>query len=422
MNKSWTIRAMVYVGIGLMFLFAVRFSDTFFGRRPEGALPPVNIDRTTEDHLENGRWDSALDDLIPLYDDTSDSNLEAYIALCFKEIAVTAFLDRRYGEAVEKAESGLAYTGNDADLHYILGTARLAQSEYGAAEHAFNKVLELNPANVDAYKQLGEIHYLRNELQNAESAWSRALALGPGDAALEKRLTALRKQLQLNETLDTDDNLHFSVAYDGETMHRFEHTVLDILENAYYDIGGRLQIYPKRLVSVTLLTRQAFFDVTGTPDWTAGLYEGQIKIPVAGADPIGLKTILYHEYTHAVLFDQIGSRCPWWLNEGLAQYLSGDGDGSPGNGVSLPGANRPSDDTTLSALGSVFGLDEEEVARSYALALSGVRYFASSFGEAGIQKIILLMAEGDSFDTAFHTTTGFSFEQFEENWRRYGNS
>lgn len=420
MNKSVVIRSVVYIGIGLLILFTARLSETFLGNSQDGFLPPVNIDQVTADHLDGERWDSALDDLVPLFENTKDPDLKAYIAWCFREQGVAAFLDHRYEDAAVLSESGLMYMVNDADLHLVLGAARLAQSNYEAAEAAFIKVLALNSANVEAHKQLGEIHYLRNELEKAEEVWSRAHAFDPGDATLEKRLAALRKQLRLNETLDTDDSLHFSVTYDGEMMPRLEYTVLETLESAYYDIGGKLQIYPKRLISVTLLTRQHFFDVTGSPDWTAGLYEGQIKIPVAGADPDRLKRTLYHEYTHAVLFDQIGSRCPWWINEGLAQYLSDDGIDKTVTGYSARGERLQPNGVSLSALGSVFKLDEGMVAQSYAMALSGVRYFVASFGEATIQKIIMLMAEGNSFETAFHTATGYSFDWFEDDWRRNG--
>ena len=406
----------VYISIGLILIFAARLSETFSGKPRDGVLPPVNIDQITAEHLEEGRWDSALNDLIPLFEQTNDPNLKVYIAWCFKELGLAALLDNRYDDAAAFSESGLRYSTGDADLYLVLGTARFAQSDYEAAEAAFTEVIVVDSANVEAYKQLGEIHYLRNELEKAETAWSKALASDPGDAVLEKRLISLRKQLCLNEALDTDDNLHFSVAYDGKTMPQLEYTVLEILENAYYDIGGKLQIYPKRLISVTLLTRQTFFDVTGSPDWTAGLYEGQIKIPVAGADTDRLKRTLYHEYTHAVLFDQIGSRCPWWLNEGLAQYLSGDGIDKH----SARGERAQPNGVRLSDLGGVFGIDRDMVARSYAMALSGVRYFVASFGEVAIQKIIMLMAEGNSFETAFHTTTGYAFDQFEDAWQRNG--
>lgn len=412
-----TIRSIIYIAVGFALFFSIRLSETFWGKSQDGALAPVNIDQITAEHLEGRRWDSALEDLIPLFERTDDSNLKAYIAWCYREQGIEAYGEQRYDEAVALSEAGLQYATGEAGLHFVLGVAHLAKSDYEEAEEAFNEVLAIDSTRVEVYKHLGEIHYLRNEPQKAEAAWSKALGYDPEDGNLQKRLTALRKQLHLNETLDTDDNLHFSVTYDGETMPRLEHTVLNTLENAYYDIGAQLQIYPKRRISVTLLTRLEFSNVTGSPDWTAGLYEGQIKIPVAGADSERLKKTLYHEYTHAVLFDQVGSRCPWWLNEGLAQYLSDGQSGDPVTGYAVRRERSLHDGATLGALGSVFGLDEEGVAHSYSLALSGVRYFIDSFGETGMQKLILLMAEENSFDAAFRTATGYSFEQFEEDWR-----
>lgn len=418
MKNGLRIRLIVYFGIILMLIFAYRLSDTFTVKTRDGDLPPVHIDSLTMDHLKEGRWGSALEDLITLFESTNESNLTAYIALCFRELGVAALLNHQYDEAEELAVSGLAFDTRDADLYLILGTALKAQSKFEAAKDAFTQSLAVDFGNAAAHKQMGEIHYLQNELEKAEAAWARARAFDPNDGALGKRLFALRKQLRLKETLNTDGNHHFSVTYDGEAMPGLEHAILEILESAYYDIGGRLQIYPKRRISVTLLTREDFADITGSPDWAGGLYEGQIKIPLAGSDPDTLKTVLYHEYTHAVLFDQIGSRCPWWLNEGLAQYLSGVGGDNPEIDLLSPGEADRADIPVLSDLGEVSGIDRDAVARSYFTALSGVRYFIALFGEPAIQKIILLMAEGNSFETAFHGASGYSFERFEEDFQR----
>lgn len=73
-----------------------------------------------------------------------------------------------------------------------------------------------------------------------------------------------------------------------------------------------------------LLTNRAFFDITGSLEWAGGVYEGQIKIPVDKYDAALLRIVLTHEYVQAVIFDRLSFRCPWWLNEGLAQYLSFD--------------------------------------------------------------------------------------------------
>jgi hypothetical protein len=58
--------------------------------------------------------------------------------------------------------------------------------------------------------------------------------------------------------------------------------------------------------------------------WIAGIYDGRIRI-IAGRDdeaPESLYIILTHEMIHLAV-DEIGKgRCPYWLDEGLAVFLS----------------------------------------------------------------------------------------------------
>lgn len=58
--------------------------------------------------------------------------------------------------------------------------------------------------------------------------------------------------------------------------------------------------------------------------WIAGIYDGRIRIVAERDDetPESLYIILTHEVIHLAV-DVIGKgRCPWWLDEGLAVYLS----------------------------------------------------------------------------------------------------
>jgi hypothetical protein len=58
--------------------------------------------------------------------------------------------------------------------------------------------------------------------------------------------------------------------------------------------------------------------------WIAGIYEGEIRIVAEREDeaPESLYIILTHELIHLAV-DAIGmGGCPWWLDEGLAVFLS----------------------------------------------------------------------------------------------------
>ena len=74
-----------------------------------------------------------------------------------------------------------------------------------------------------------------------------------------------------------------------------------------------------------LYTQQQFRDITRAPDWSAGQYDGRIRVPVAGAleKPELFERVLTHELTHAVVANIAPRGVPVWLNEGLAQYFEG---------------------------------------------------------------------------------------------------
>ena len=58
---------------------------------------------------------------------------------------------------------------------------------------------------------------------------------------------------------------------------------LALLEAAYWRIGGALGTYPPNVITVVLYTERQFQDITQSPGWAAGLYDGRIKVPVRGA-------------------------------------------------------------------------------------------------------------------------------------------
>src|SRR5207245_1560906 len=125
------------------------------------------------------------------------------------------------------------------------------------------------------------------------------------------------------------ESSHFLVKFDGEADHAVWNRVLEILEEAYREIGQQLGHFPSKPILVVLHTRETFQGATGGPAWSDGLYDpvmGRIKVPTQGAltDKAWLTRVLRHEYVHALLHDRVGGRgaIPPWLNEGLASRPS----------------------------------------------------------------------------------------------------
>lgn len=58
--------------------------------------------------------------------------------------------------------------------------------------------------------------------------------------------------------------------------------------------------------------------------WIAGIFDGRIRVIAERDDdaPESLYIILTHEIIHLAIYDIGKGRCPYWLDEGLAVYLS----------------------------------------------------------------------------------------------------
>ena len=83
-----------------------------------------------------------------------------------------------------------------------------------------------------------------------------------------------------------------------------------ILEGAYLRIGTALFTYPAEVITVVLYTREQFHDITQSPDWAGGAYDGRIRVPVQGAlaNPAEFERVLTHEFTHALVHSIAAAR------------------------------------------------------------------------------------------------------------------
>jgi tetratricopeptide (TPR) repeat protein len=395
------------------------FESVFsFGTKKNVVFPPVHLDRDTAFHVQNNEWIEAIDALRELfYRHNADPNLKYYLSHAYKVKGLQSLKNHRYRQAIQDFQNGISVWDEDPELHLSMGISYLALSEYQNAERSLDQALWLAPDNYLAHLKIGELYYLINNPKLAEYHWQTALRINPLQGHLKKRLESLQSLMTVSRGFEVEANRFFSVSFDGEQNPELKYIVLEILKDAHYEIGKSLFLYPKRQVAVVLLTRMDFKDITGSPKWASGLYEGQIKVPVSGYNINTLKTILYHEYVHAVIFDLMSDRCPWWLNEGLAQYFSEDNKGNSikkkiARNLIIHNKNVPS----LENLPGNFLNNKNTIVNAYALAISAVDFFLDEFNFFNLHKILNLMANGVDIDTALKECTGFSLEQFENFW------
>lgn len=324
-----------------------------------------------------------------------------------------------YRAAQDSFESALRYHESGIEAHVGLGMVYFHQHEDRFAERELKRVLELEPRNAGAYEILGEISYRNDDLETAISHWEKAAALDPSAARLRERLERVRKEQKAEKDFNRDVTSHFLTKYEGREKIEAGRIVLRILEDAYAEVGRALSFYPDREIQVVLYSGEQFREVTDAPGWSGGIYDGKIRIPVGGIEQEtpGLRKILYHEYTHAVV-RSVTQRCPTWLNEGLAQYFEGRNIDSRQQGM-LRQIVREDKLPPLSRLeGSFVSMGADRATYAYLVSLSAVRYMIDSFGLYRVRSVLDELAAGADADKALAAGLALSSGEFERGWRR----
>ena len=178
---------------------------------------------------------------------------------------------------------------------------------------------------------------------------------------------------------------HFHVSYPARMPRSEIEDALRTLEAARLDMrarGAPAAVSLPTTVEVKVHeTTQGFIASTGQPWWAAGVTHGRrIELqPVNILRRRGiLRTTLRHEFAHAVIEENGGSRVPRWLAEGLAISFAGEGRMF----LRFSGKTRLSVEELerrLARPGSA-----QEMRWLYGLAYSEVRALISKEGEAGV--------------------------------------
>ncbi len=296
---------------------------------------------------------------------------------------------------------GLGYTfyrlkNSDDALYY------LQEAEY------------LDPKDGRVHMLLGQINYERGKLDEAAKELQLAVDSGQDIPGLKDYLAKVKKEQGVEESFTKRETYYFNIKYEGEEKRELGDYALKTMSAAYADVGGDLGYYPKEPVNVILYTRQQFNDVTDAPSWSGGVFDGNIRVPVGGAniDKDALAAVLYHEYTHAVIHMVAGGRLPTWLDEGIAQYEE--------RWIRQPKSEPPGPDVrSLSSLsGSFMGIGDAQAARqAYAESLSAVDFYVSRYGMYSLSKLVRLIGEGSKIDAAMNEAVGVSLGDFEGTWK-----
>jgi tetratricopeptide (TPR) repeat protein len=339
----------------------------------------------------------------------------AYLILAGKEIRA-----RRFQEAlklVDEADPWLLDSSQGATVRAViyseLGSWELAERwaqtalAYGARDNA-----------AEMHHILGKAHYFREDMAKAIEEFQKALSL-KDDPDIRQSLEKATLEARTARGFDQKRLSHFIVSYEGETTESTGRMVLDSLERSRATLISQLGFEPEEPVVVILYSGRSYREMGG-PNWSLGLFDGKIRIPVGGLYQIDeqIRSTLHHELVHAFIHARAGERVPRWFHEGVAEYMEG---------------TRASDQGSLLAQVMAQGNSFEHCLPSaqcdprifYPAAASLVDYMIQMRGVGGLRDVLSSMGEGNDINGSLRRVLGKDEGTLIREWehfvsRRYG--
>lgn len=303
----------------------------------------------------------------------------------------------------------------DAVLNLGAGVAAHLQGREKDASIFLQKAVEFDPALTPASALLGEIAYRQGDLDLAIKTYDAALTHSPRNQTLKQRLDAWKGEASAYKNFGTFKDDRFAVMFEGPVEQKLASHATTVLTSAFRRIGKVIGAYPSAPISVILYADQQFRDITGAPEWSAGLFDGQIRMPVGGAlqNVNEFDRVLTHELTHAMLRSVASRNLPAWLNEGLAMYFEGYDARVIEHKLASAHAFVP-----LAALQTSFmRLTESQATVAYGESLLATTALLERIGSQGLMQLLQDLDRGQAMDEAVQRL-GFTLDDFEADLAR----
>lgn len=183
--------------------------------------------------------------------------------------------------AAEAFREALASDPKNARLHLGAGMAAALERRDQDAKDALERALALDAHLTPARTLLGQIQYRLGDFAGAIRTYETLISLAPDQRDAQATLERWRRELELHDRMQQAIGSHFTVSFEGPAEAALAAQALEVLDRAYWRIGLLLGgAYPNQPVPVVLYTGEQFRDITRSPSWAAGAYDGIIRVPL----------------------------------------------------------------------------------------------------------------------------------------------
>lgn len=268
----------------------------------------------------------------------------------------------------------------------------LESNQPAQALEQVQNALRRHPHDPNVLVLAGLAAYRADQLRDALDYWKQALDVAPNDklAAIYNRV---KREADSDHSGDKLYGMHIALRYEGEALPAdTARAILATLDADYSRIAAQLGCTSGERIVAIVQSRDAYMRSTGAAEWSGGQYDGRIHIAWTDGAQVGpqMQRALAHELVHACLTSIPSGSTPWpaWLQEGLAQKLSGD---------TLPDSLRQqlrqlAETHTIPKLENLrqdwSRLSTENARAAYSLALAAADALYDNYANYGIRNIL----------------------------------
>lgn len=242
-----------------------------------------------------------------------------------------------YVEASAITGTNAAGVGSIGQNQYVVHSADPAVARAGQLLNSnqpsqtlevLQPAIQRHPRDASVLMLAGLAAYRSDRLPAALGYWRQSLDLAPNDALNAIYEDAIR-EVAADHSSDKLYSAHITLRYEGSAMPaETAQAIVAALEDDYSRISAQLGCTANEPIIAIVQSREQYIRGTSAAEWSGGHYDGRIHIAWrSGSDTAPrLQRALAHELVHACLMSLPSGSYPWpaWLQEGLAQKLSGD--------------------------------------------------------------------------------------------------
>ena len=364
---------------------------------------------------ESNVTDELLDEAESVARDYPGSEeIRAYLARAYFYRVSGAFRSKQYPQALRFIEKAESWGGKPGEAATFRAMIYLVQANHDLAKKWAEVGLaygnDVDPAFL--HFVVGKVHYEREELSKAVSSFEASLSFEES-AEVRSYLERAKREDRVADGFDRQRLSHFIVRYEGDSMEDTGRMVLDSLERSYAALTSQMNFSPQNPVVVILYSRRSYREMGG-PHWSAGYFDGKIRVPVQGLERLDqhLNATLHHELAHAFVHGIAGDNCPRWLQEGMAEYA--EGTRTEAFGHELARAVEASN-----GMPHCIATARCDVRLFYNASASLVEFIHQQRGMPGLRSILLELGKGQRIDDALRTVTGKDQLGLVQEWEHF---